>query len=888
MPLTPEEEKELASLEAEYAKLSGLFNDYVGKSQSEAQALGQRQIASGTYMPSFTPEEREKLAESTKTATVGALRYGIPLATALATGGASIPVQMGAGAISSLIGEGGALATEGEDLTSTKNLRRIAGSTASGMVPGLRNSPWLSPLMAGAGNLGGEIIARGEDIGKGEAALLAGIPVAPSAVAGGLSSAARGLSQLTGEGSQVAEAIERIGPRVRATLGQAIPSFAAFEQRASAKIGREALDQFMTRQGESIGQAIENIAGGPVSNSQIVDNILTGMNVRERGDLITKIGKVNSAYEALEKTQDPVRRQIIQDSIDQTEQQLQNRIVNQFMGGMPGPSRFVQEGGELASGMQQARQAYRQEAGVRYAPVEPYMNVRGFDLNAPVAPRRGGTPTSIGDEVQRAFRDAPVDANGQVIPAFTQYFSKLNSLLQSQTPATLGELRTIRDSLYDAADHAGSAFGTTQQRNLKNIANKITESIDAQAANVIGAVPARELAYANAFVSKYRPRFDEYGVKSAFASLEKRQGQMSKQIVSQAAEEGLDTSSFRNYISLLEDMAADQVPGAPTTSRAINIIRTGLLNTVIDRVGDNPVINFENLSRLANSLEDQSPGSLARLGFGNRDDINRLVNFQRANPRQAGTDQLITLLGQNQPAGAVLAPAIIAQIQGAQGIGPLMDSLRRNAVSGPTATRQAARQALIDIRANEINKLLVESSRAGTLRPGTSTATRTGRFDAITDLSNKDIREKYEATIGIPLLKRIERDIIPGFAALKRAEEAAGRAGANVGGQAFEASLKSGSKLPGSTFTGKLASGFFTFLNDVKDVAGYQILSRVFAQAGGATGLRDSSRQLELLSRSLSGLSRAEALKVLSDYAETGIIGETVRGMDKQGESKNP
>jgi hypothetical protein len=66
------------------------------------------------------------------------------------------------------------------------------------------------------------------------------------------------------------------------------------------------------------------------------------------------------------------------------------------------------------------------------------------------------------------------------------------------------------------------------------------------------------------------------------------------------------------------------------------------------------------------------------------------------------------------------------------------------------------------------------------------------------------------------------------------------------------------------------------------------MLSRVFAQAGGATGLRNSSQQLELLSRSLSGLSRAEALKVISDYAETGIIGETVRGMDKQGESQNP
>jgi hypothetical protein len=877
MELTPEELQELQDLRALLAE------DQIGPAPTR-YTPGASPVGGGAAIPTSTTMGMEIPSESRATLS----RYGIPLATALATGGASIPVQMGAGAISSLIGEGGALAAEGKDLTSTKNLRRMAGSTAIGMVPAIRNAPFYSALMAGAGNLGGEMIARGEDIGKGEAALLGGLPFAPSAVAGGLSSGMRGLSQLTGEGSRVAEAIERIGPNVRATLGQAIPRFASYEQRASAKVGREALDQFLTRQGESIAQAIENIAGGPVTNRQVVDNILAGMNVRERGDLVAQIGQVNSAYQALQRTQDPVRRQIIQDSIVQTEQQLQNRIVNQFMGGMPGPSRFVQEGGELAADMQQARNVFSQESSRRYAPIEPYVNVRGFDLNAPVAPRAGGAATSIGDEVQRAFRDAPVDANGQVIPAFTQYFSRLNSLLQSQTPATLGELRTIRDNLYDAADHAGSAFGKSQQRSLQNIANKITQAIDDQAPAVMGAGPARELADANSFYSKYRPRFDQYGVQNAFASLEKRQGQMSKQMVSQAAGEGLDTSSFRNYISLLDDMAADRVPGTPTTARAINIIRTGLLNTVIDRVGDNPVIDFESLSRLANNLENQSPGSLARLGLGNRDDINRLINFQRANPRQAGTEQLITLLGQNQPAGALLAPAIIAQIRGAQDIGPLMDSLRRNAVNGPRATRQAARQALIDVRANEINDLLVQLSETGAIRPGTSAATRTGRLESVQELTDPDMLNRYRTTIGAPLLNRIQRDIIPGFAALQRARRAAGQAGATVGGTAFENPVRSAGNLPASIAGGRWASAFVSFLNDVKDLAGYQILSRVFAQAGGATGLRDSSRQLELLSRSLSGLSRAEALKVLSDYADTGIIGETVRGMDKQGESKNP
>lgn len=868
MALTPEEEQELASLKSEYARLSGLFNDYVERSQSEAQSVGQRQMASGAYMPSFTPEQQEKLAESTKTATVGALRYGVPAIGAIASGGASIPIQMGIGALTSLAGETGALGLEGEDLTSAKNLRKMGGSALAGSVPGIRNSVIGSALLSGAGNVAGEAVARGEEIGAGEATVLGGLPLILSGATAGLSKGVAGLSELARTGSETAQQIENIGPGVQATLGQAIPRFAGYEQRTSAKVGKEALDQFLNRQGEAIGRAVEAIGGPPVSERQVIENVLAGLNAREQQDIVAQIGDLNNAYEAFKATRDPVRRQIIQDTIQATEQGLQNRIVNQFMGGMPRPSRIVEEGRQLASDMQQARGAFSEEANRRYAPVNQYMTVRGFNLTSPVAPAAGGTATSVADEVARAFQNSPIYSGGQIIPAFEPYFSKLMPLLQPANPASLGELRVIRDSLYDAADHAGTAFGKPQQRNLQMIADKITQTINDQAPTVMGAGPARQLADANAFYAKYRPRFDQYGVQNAFASMDKRAGQMSKKMISEAEAEGLDTSSVSNYLSALENMNADRIPGTPSTARALDTIRTGLLNTVIDRVGANPQINFENLSRLANDLENQSPGSLARLGLGSRDDINRLINLRTGLREAPGTDQLLFLLNQNQPAGAALAPAIIAQIRGTQGVLPLMQSLQRNAING----NMAARQALINIRANEINDLLINSSKLGSTRPNIGTATRTPRLEALQDISDRNLAERYEITLGIPLLNRIRNDVIPGFAALQRAKQTAAGAGTAVGGTAFERPITSAINVPVKAAGGKLASGLISFATDVADLVGYQTLARIFAQAGGATGLRNVSRQLDGLSRNLSGLSRPQAIQVLTDYAENGIL----------------
>lgn len=870
MPLTPEQEKELADLQVHRDRLVSILQNVPESERGEAYRVGQRQTQAGAYLPSFTPEERERANESLKTLTTGTLRYGVPAVTAIATGGSSIPAQIGYGSLSSLLGETGALATEGEDLTSGKNIRRIAGSTLTGAVPAFRNAPLRSAALAGAGNVAGEAVARGEDLSAGEAAFLAGVPLAPSVVAGTAARGSRALSELTRQGAETAQDIENIGPGVQATLGQAIPRFAGYEQRTAAKVGGTALNEFLTRQGESIARAIEGIAGVKVPNEVIADNVLRAMNSAERGDVLAQLGNLKSAYDALDKTRDPIRRQIIQESIDATERGLERSVVRNFMGGMPRPTRFVEEGTQLANQMQTARQAFSEEASRRYAPVNPYNNVRGFDLNAPVASRGGGAATSIQDEVQRAFQDSPIYSGGQIIPQFAPYFSKLMPLLQSQSPATLGELKAIRESLYDAAESANQAFGTPAQRKLQAVADKITQTINAQAPSVIGAGPAADLMAANQFYAQFRPRFDRYGVANAFASMERDTGQMAQQMIGKAGKQGLDTAAVSNYITLLDDLNAARVAGVPASTGAINTIRNGLLNTAITYRGDTPTINFNALSELVNNLENQTPGALGRLGLGSRSDLNRLLALQEGLQGKPGTEQLLFLLSRNQPGGAALAPAVIANIRGVQDVAPLMNELQRRAVGGS----REARQALIDIRANEINDLLTESSSKGTLQAGTSTATRQPRLQAVQETSDPDTLRRYQTTLGLPLLNRIQNQVIPGFAALQRAKAIAAGAGTTVGGTAFEAPVISGLNVPVRAAGGKLASGLVSFASDAADLVGYQTLSRIFAQAGGATGLRNVSQQLNNLSDRLVGLSRPQAIQILTDYAENGFIPE--------------
>ena len=179
---------------------------------------------------------------------------------------------------------------------------------------------------------------------------------------------------------------------------------------------------------------------------------------------------------------------------------------------------------------------------------------------------------------------------------------------------------------HDPAGSSGQAFGKPVQAKLRNVGATITDTINAQAPNVIGAQPAADLLAANKFYAQFRPRFDRYGVAGAFASMERDTGMMAQQMIGKARVQGLDTDAVSNYVSLLDDLNKAGVAGTPSSAAAMDTVRTGLLNTVIDRKGRFPRIDFDELSALVNNLENQSPGSLNKLGLGDRENLNRLLD----------------------------------------------------------------------------------------------------------------------------------------------------------------------------------------------------------------------------------------------------------------------
>ena len=139
------------SREAALARLAEIENEISSLSQPEPsdeeiqrrerlQVLREMRGGGGTIGP-----------EAERTIGKAALRYGVPIAAGLATGGASIPVMMGAGAASAGLGEAGAQtvekALEGREFRPGE----IAGATIRGAAPVFKG---LGKTMAAAGAAG--------------------------------------------------------------------------------------------------------------------------------------------------------------------------------------------------------------------------------------------------------------------------------------------------------------------------------------------------------------------------------------------------------------------------------------------------------------------------------------------------------------------------------------------------------------------------------------------------------------------------------------------------------------------------------------------------------------------------------------------------------------
>ena len=127
---------EIANIEREIARLQA---QNIPATEQQVASLSRLPMTGGAFIPptrqtigeeSMAEAEaiqREKMSDLGK----ASLRYGVPLAVGIATGGASIPIQIAAGSTSAALGETGAQTFEEGDYRKGD----IAGAFVRGAAP---------------------------------------------------------------------------------------------------------------------------------------------------------------------------------------------------------------------------------------------------------------------------------------------------------------------------------------------------------------------------------------------------------------------------------------------------------------------------------------------------------------------------------------------------------------------------------------------------------------------------------------------------------------------------------------------------------------------------------------------------------------------------------
>jgi hypothetical protein len=851
---------EIASIEREIARLQA---QDIPATEQQVASLSRLPMTGGAFLPptrqtigeeSMAEAEaiqREKMSDLGK----ASLRYGVPLAVGMATGGASIPIQIAAGSTSAALGETGAQTFEDGDYRKGE----IAGAFLRGAAPVFKGASGLAKTVGGAGLsglLGGAAEGKVTGLGSGAKEFAYGaLPAGILQGAGTMLGANR--QRLTG-GITRSQDIERIAPgQIKATFGQAFPEFAGLEARVASQTGSQELNQQLLDQSRAVANAVQKITGIPAeAHSDLVSRVAQtfgGLSPETAARLANEAQGVNDAFFAVERARSEAQKSIAQDALAEAQQSFQKAVeMETLKGGIRGggvrPYQSAVMGNKIEEVLGNTKKAFSNHADILYTPVKQFENDPVFVLTG----RAGPTDPSVEQEVLNLMDKYPVLSTGEQSRAFTPYFKKLQEIIDGKIPASLNQLRAIRDQLYDVSDVAGQAFGTSAKRDIRGVANRITQTIDYQAPSFLGQANADSLKTANSFYSEFRPRFDEFGVVQAFKPGTMETGQMADLYAGRVARQGTATPAFENASSLLEDLAKAKVQNVPSSSNLIDITRSGILDRSID-----PVTNQLDLKKLAgdlNYIEQQKPGGLAKLGFGTKSELNRFVQYmENLDPAKAkGPEVVLDLLKSGTPAGFAVASRAVQMLPDLATVDSVLKSLEKQAVKGS----KAAGETLLNIRAREIENILLEASKTGP-KPN---------LGSLIELTNPEMRQKVQLILGPKLLKTIDDVFVPGFRVMETARESAGMAGSTVRGAAVERLGKAALEAPIQMASGDLVKPAVNLASKLGSTLGYAYWSRVLAKGAGVSGLRDRKQFYGLL-KQIAEKPQPQQLQLLRRYA---------------------
>ena len=833
MALTAAEEAELATLESELNRGEQEDQRRIAMAAAAARAGG----GGFTGPPLQDPETGRDLA-------TGAVRYGIPLGVGLASGGLGIPAMMAAGAGSSLVGEAGAQVMEKQLEGKEYRPREILGATVRGAAPVFNKVPLALTKTVGAAGLAGGLGGLAE--GKGplkEAGIQAGAVGALGTigkVAGGMSDFLQGGIDRSGLVEYMGSRLPNVGPGVEATVGQAFPIFAGLESRVVSQTGSQDLRQQLLDQSQAIARAVQGVMGAPAENyPNLVNRIsstIGNLGPETGARLANEAQNVNSAFAAVENARSAAQKSVAQDALAEAQQSFQKAVeIETLKGGMKSgataPYQIVPAGTRIEGVAKQAKEAIQSEARRLYGPANAVEDVPAFDLFAGV-----GNQASFADRANDILRKIPdiststlADVRkilGRKKTIAAPYSADPTAPLTVSTPqlATFKEIQAIRNELYDFADYSGDAIGNQAQAQIRKLAGSITDTVTDQAPKTLGQEVANSINLGEEFYGATRPKLDVFGVKRAFIPQTMERGQMGQAAVGGVRTQGVQAPEFANLENLLSTLQKRGVEGAPSMQPVIDDLRSGIIDQSIDKATGQ--LDLMKLAGDLNNISQQGGNGLQKLGFGTKSELNRFVQYmQNLDPATAkGPEAVLDLLKTGTPAGFAVASRAVKILPDIATVDSVMRTLEKQAINGS----KAAGETLTQIRAREIEDLLLKASSEG----------RVANLGSLTELSDPAMRANVELIIGKNLMKQIDSTFIPGFRVIEEARQAAGMAGSTVRGAALERVGKSVAQGPIQIASGDVKQGVQNMLGNAAAALGYNIIAKVFAKGAGVTGLR--------------------------------------------------
>jgi len=855
-------EREISRLEAEPT------------SEQRAATIGRYQMASGAFMPPTKETigaeamdeaaaiQKEKMRDLGK----ASLRYGVPLAVGIATGGASIPIQIAAGSTSAALGETGAQTFEDGDYRKGE----IAGAFIRGAAPVFKGSAALAKTVGGAGLaglLGGTAEGKVTGLKSGAQEFLYGATPA-GLLQGGSTLLGANRQRLTG-GIIRSQDIERIAPgQIQATFGQAFPEFAGLEARVASQTGSQELNQQLLEQSRAVANAVQRVTGIPAeAHSDLVSRVaqtIGGLSPETGARLANEAQGVNDAFLAVERARSAAQKNIAQDALAEAQQSFQRAVeVETLKGGMRtgavAPYQAVPAGQRIESVANQAKEAIRTEARRLYGNANAVEDVPAFDLFAGV-----GNQPSFADRANDIINKIPgiststlADVRkilGRKRTVAAPYSADPTAPLTVSSPqlATFKEIQEIRDELYDFADFSGEAIGNKAQAEIRRLARSLSDTVTDQAPRTLGQDVADSIKAGEEFYGATRPKLDVFGVKRAFAPETMERGQMGQAAVAGVKAQGVLAPEFSNLEDLFSTLQKRGVANAPSMQPIIDDIRSGIVDRAIDKATGK--FNLITLASDLNNIAQQGGSGLQKLGFGTTQELNRFVRYmQNLDPATVkGPEVVLDLLKSGTPAGFAVASRAVQTLPDLATVDSVLKSLEKQAIKGS----KAAGDTLLNIRAREIENILLEASKTGP-KPN---------LGSLIELTNPEMRGKVELIIGPKLLKTLDDVFMPGFRVMETAREAAGMAGSTVRGAAVERLGKAALEAPIQMASGDLVKPAVSLASKLGSTLGYAYWSRILAKGAGVSGLRDRKQFYGLL-KQIAEKPQPQQIQLLRRYA---------------------